>query len=116
MPMNEYRRLSKEARALVEETRRGAEELRKCVADSRFLIEESKEILAQSHRVPNARSYPSEGGDSVTHYCEARIELVCFVASCEQTWKQIGPVRDHLGTQKSKVLRRRHCESEPWDF
>jgi len=55
MPINEHRRIAKQAKAIVEETRLRSEELRKCVANSRCLIDESRQILAQSK---GARSSP----------------------------------------------------------
>ncbi len=64
MPINEHRRLVKEARAIINDTRVKTEALTKCVGESRALVAESTMLLARpgsqakTCATPNAADRP----------------------------------------------------------
>ncbi len=77
MPINEHRRLVKEARAIIDKTRLKTEALTTCVGESRVLVAESRMLLARSEPpVPQRmqRTSRSEsGGDP--HCCTLALWL-----------------------------------------
>ncbi len=64
MPINEHRRLVKEARAIIDDTKLKTEALTKCVAASRTLVAESRMLLARSESLAKTYATIERGGGS----------------------------------------------------